>query len=62
MFGISCYESAYFAFSVQKYKKIFAFRSLIRTFATKVAKLHHLGKKKKRVSFVLRSIFCNFAR
>ena len=54
----------------------FAFRSLIRRSATlgdafvaqrrknsaiKIAKLLHLGIKKKRVSFVLRSIFRNFA-
>ena len=33
------------------------FRSLIRIFATKVAKILHLGIKKKQVSFVLRLIF-----
>ena len=32
-----------------------------RKFATKVANILHLGLKKKRVSFVLRSIFRKFA-
>ena len=39
----------------------FAFRSLIRNFAIEIAKFLHLGRKKKRVSFVLHSIFRNFA-
>ena len=38
----------------------FAFRSLIRNFAIEIAKFLHLGRKKKRVSFVLHSIFRNF--
>jgi hypothetical protein len=33
------------------------FRSLIRIFAAKVAKILHLGIKKEQVSFVLRMIF-----
>ena len=45
----------------KKHLFFFAFRSLIRTFAIKIAKLLHLSIKKKRVSFVLRSIFRNFA-
>jgi len=57
-----------------KIKKVvfcFAFRSLIRNFATKVAnfllnaseqvRILHFGIKKKQVSFVLHSIFRNFA-
>ena len=45
----------------RKMNFLFAFCSLIRNFAIKIAKLLHLGIKKKRVSFVLRSIFRNFA-
>jgi len=39
----------------------FAFRSFIRTFAIKMAKLLGLGIKNKRVYFVLLSTFRNFA-
>ena len=54
-------ESVSFVAERGKIQIHLVFRSLIRTFATKVAKLLHLGIKKKQVSFVLHSIFRNFA-
>ena len=54
-------ESVSFVAERGKIQIHLVFRSLIRNFATKVAKLLHFGIKKKQVSFVLHSIFRNFA-